>query len=517
MSDKTPPRDQLEPDEAPQPSPRISISARAYADLRSDIKFLRSDNADLRQHNHQLNSIVSDRGAPARVDPEPATAEALHPFLAAASGVQRPRPSMTGASIQTSSSELPRSSSAYSAAELLRGLGVVNKTQNNGPLSRTGSSVSNFGGASGSGSSRDKATVHFSNDCIYLLPWWGTLGQRIATDNFTPVLAQWGCILNSPSLSRNASADQVWDFVVESFGRFGEDLKTYSFAWCATSKQNHFLTEYHSTPGTPFYPTAADLERAYKTKQAYIECTRPSEPTSDPSSQLPPLRVAFQREVYQAPSGTTSTCAACKATMPKHRFEAHRCSMISAVKLEVKKEGKGEGSLGSKGKGKEVYPADAIVISSDEDDGRGHDDESSVRGGEKTKSSSASAGKGNNLKKKSNIVVARMAHKGKRGRANKGASKKKKAGGDGHEQEKVGEAEDMEDGEEEEISPKSMCPLCDRLIEVEYFSEVEDEPVMADEVMGLLRCLNMSAMGERRLYHAVQAYSTAASAHDAHS
>ncbi|KAE8184752.1 hypothetical protein CF335_g7930 [Tilletia laevis] len=288
MSDKTPPRDQLEPDEAPQPSPRISISARAYADLRSDIKFLRSDNADLRQHNHQLNSIVSDRGAPARVDPEPATAEALHPFLAAASGVQRPRPSMTGASIQTSSSELPRSSSAYSAAELLRGLGVVNKTQNNGPLSRTGSSVSNFGGASGSGSSRDKATVHFSNDCI--------------------------------------------------------------------------------------------------------------------------------------------------------------------------------------------------VISSDEDDGRGHDDESSVRGGEKTKSSSASAGKGNNLKKKSNIVVARMAHKGKRGRANKGASKKKKAGGDGHEQEKVGEAEDMEDGEEEEISPKSMCPLCDRLIEVEYFSEVEDEPVMADEV-----------------------------------
>ncbi|KAE8179293.1 hypothetical protein CF335_g9647 [Tilletia laevis] len=76
--------------------------------------------------------------------------------------------------------------------------------------------------------------VKLHNDRIYYIPWH-KVGARVATPNFHEVLAQWCCVISSPSITGGSSGDDVWECLFTSLRPYQDDLLKYGFRWCSTN------------------------------------------------------------------------------------------------------------------------------------------------------------------------------------------------------------------------------------------------------------------------------------------
>ncbi|KAE8246979.1 hypothetical protein A4X03_0g7179 [Tilletia caries] len=212
-------------------SPVIQLSRRDFDIMREEHRGLREDNMFLRQQ-------LSERLA---VPPMPQHASASQTQTHGHATTMPARPAMTSLSMAGRGGPAAAPAApAFQAAQRIRamssqaGPSSLRVHATSGTSFPTQRHASMKAASTASISVDEPVKVKLHNDRIYYIPWH-KVGARVATPNFHEVLAQWCCVISSPSITGGSSGDDVWECLFTSLRPYQDDLLKYGFRWCSTN------------------------------------------------------------------------------------------------------------------------------------------------------------------------------------------------------------------------------------------------------------------------------------------
>ncbi|CAD6947643.1 unnamed protein product [Tilletia laevis] len=309
---------------------------------------MREEHRGLREDNMFLRQQLSERLA---VPPMPQHASASQTQTHGHATTMPARPAMTSLSMAGRGGPAAAPAApAFQAAQRIRamssqaGPSSLRVHATSGTSFPTQRHASMKAASTASISVDEPVKVKLHNDRIYYIPWH-KVGARVATPNFHEVLAQWCCVISSPSITGGSSGDDVWECLFTSLRPYQDDLLKYGFRVLAifARKQAYVVSLRPHPPETIFPPLphgTPSLEVAFETVK-HVPGGKASSRTFPPSHT----------------SAAGSQCDFCGAIMPAKFLTNHSCDAKPRVKVE---------GGGVKVEGASKVTNEIIEISSDE-------------------------------------------------------------------------------------------------------------------------------------------------------